>query len=168
MMTFPIYVKNWKNKNHVPNHQPVIHISPTVSMKTAMFHGNPMGIPQASLIPWPKALPRLVARRCAVRRPEAGRVAVHGAAGGVAGVVAARQGDPGVISTWAKWAKSGGVSYSFPLVSTYPTRKGKIIHSCSKKKQPVMIIWISDEYYLGLDYQQWLWILFQHLILAVH
>jgi hypothetical protein len=57
--------------------------------------GIPWESPQASLIPWPKALPRLVARRCAVRRPEAGRVAVHGAAGGVAGVVAARQGGPG-------------------------------------------------------------------------
>ena len=44
---------------------------------------------------YPKVLSRLVARRRAVRRPEAGRVAVHGALWGVATVVAARQWGPG-------------------------------------------------------------------------
>ena len=58
------------------------------------------------------ALPRLVARRCAVRRPQAGCVAVHGAAGGVAGVVAARQGGPGSHLHLGEVGEVLGGSYS--------------------------------------------------------
>jgi len=91
MMTFQIYGKKQKPCSKPPTSYPYFPNS---------FHENghvswESQSPQASLIPWPKALPRLVARRCAVRRPQAGCVAVHGAAGGVAGVVAARQGGPG-------------------------------------------------------------------------
>ena len=69
-------------------------------MKTPMPPGNPPGISLA------QALPRLVASRRAVRRPQRGRVAVHGAVGGVAGVVATGQGGAGSHLHLTRWHQS--------------------------------------------------------------